>query len=94
MATKLVQWLTVFFLVASIWSALLFDLIPIRLDDTLKEVIWPFPAYFLVVFGCFSLGTIGYRVATFNDCEDAVVSLKEELKEARKDLTSKGFTFS
>ncbi|XP_041458099.1 dolichol-phosphate mannosyltransferase subunit 3-like [Lytechinus pictus] len=94
MATKLVQWLTVFTLLASLWSALVFDIIPVKLDSRFKEVIWPFPVYLLVVFGCFSLGTIGYRVATFNDCEDAAASLKEELKEAREDLKCKGFKFS
>ena len=28
-------------------------------------------------FQCYSLATIGYRVATFNDCEEASESLKQ-----------------
>ncbi|XP_071477293.1 dolichol-phosphate mannosyltransferase subunit 3-like [Diadema antillarum] len=94
MATKLVQWLTVFVLLASSWSAIVFNLLPMKVDERLREVVWPFPVYLLVAFGCYSVGTIGYRVATFNDCHEAADSLKKEILEARKDLTSKGFKFS
>lgn len=94
MATKLVQWLTVFTLFTSVWISLVFKLIPVQLDDKVLEVLWPLPVYLLVVFGSYSLATIGYRVATFNDCEDAAASLKAEIEEAKADLTRKGFKFS
>ena len=31
----------------------------------------------VISFQCYSLATIGYRVATFNDCEEASESLKQ-----------------
>ncbi|XP_022095928.1 dolichol-phosphate mannosyltransferase subunit 3-like [Acanthaster planci] len=94
MATKLVQWITALVLFASIWCAFVFDLVPIQVDARMKEVIVPLPVYLLIVFACFSLATIGYRVATFNDCEEAAESLKKEIEEARKDLKKKGFRFT
>lgn len=48
------------------------------------------PVYLLVVFGCYSLATVGYRVATFNDCEDAAKELQAQIKEAKADLKKKG----
>lgn len=51
------------------------------------------PIYALIVFGCYSLATIGYRVATFNDCVEASESLKQEINDARQDLSKKGFKF-
>ena len=33
------------------------------------------------------------RVATFNDCEEAVAELQKQITEAREDLRSKGFKF-
>lgn len=38
-------------------------------------------------------GTVLYRTFTFNDCPEAAKELQEQIQEARKDLTSKGFTF-
>ncbi|XP_071815564.1 dolichol-phosphate mannosyltransferase subunit 3-like [Apostichopus japonicus] len=94
MATKLVQWLTLFTLFSSVWLSLVLKLIPVELDPRIMDVLWPLPIYLLVVFGSYSLATIGYRVATFNDCDEAAESLKQEIKEAREDLTRKGFKFS
>ena len=34
-----------------------------------------------------------FRVATFNDCEDASKELQRQIGEAREDLRSKGFNF-
>lgn len=48
------------------------------------------PVYLLVAFGCYSLATVGYRVATFNDCEDAAKELQAQIKEAKEDLKKKG----
>ncbi|CAH1265548.1 DPM3 [Branchiostoma lanceolatum] len=52
------------------------------------------PMYLLMTFACYSLATIGYRVATFNDCEDAAKELQQEIEEARRDLMKKGLKFS
>lgn len=37
--------------------------------------------------------TVLYRVFTFNNCPEAAEELQNQIKEAREDLTKKGFTF-
>lgn len=91
--TKLTEWIVFAGLAFSIWITLLTDILPLKVSYKAKEVIWPMPVYALIVFGCYSLATIGYRVATFNDCEEASESLKQEIKDAREDLSRKGFKF-
>jgi dolichol-phosphate mannosyltransferase subunit 3 len=49
---------------------------------------------FLIAFGLVSLAILIYRVLTFNNCDEAAEELKNEIAEARKDLTSKGFKFN
>ncbi|KAH8273097.1 hypothetical protein KR018_000650 [Drosophila ironensis] len=51
------------------------------------------PVLLLVLFGLFSVWTVLYRTFTFNDCPEAAKELQEEILEARKDLTAKGFRF-
>ncbi|XP_033109659.1 dolichol-phosphate mannosyltransferase subunit 3-like [Anneissia japonica] len=94
MATKLMQWLFGLSLFFTVWSSLVFQLVPIQLDSRVYEILWPLPVYLIIVFGSYSLAVIGYRVATFNDCEEAAASLKQEIEEARRDLTKKGLKFS
>ncbi|XP_026999842.1 dolichol-phosphate mannosyltransferase subunit 3 [Tachysurus fulvidraco] len=88
--TKLLEWLLGLSLVAVAWGLVTFDLLGLRLPAVYKEVTWPMPVYLLVVFGCYSLATVGYRVATFNDCEDAATELKAQIQEAKADLQKKG----
>ena len=57
-------------------------------------MLFPLPVYLVVVFGCYSLATVGYRVITFNDCEAAAKELQEQIVEAKKDLTKKGIKLS
>jgi hypothetical protein len=47
----------------------------------------------VVLFGLYSVVTIVYRDATFNDCEEASKELQRQIGEAREDLRSKGFSF-
>uniref|UniRef100_A0A3B3Z9X8 Dolichol-phosphate mannosyltransferase subunit 3 n=1 Tax=Periophthalmus magnuspinnatus TaxID=409849 RepID=A0A3B3Z9X8_9GOBI len=88
--TKLVEWLVGVTVVLVGWAVVSFDLLDLRLPDTYREVAWPMPLYLLVSFGCYSLATVGYRVATFNDCEEAARELQEQIKEAKEDLRKKG----
>lgn len=37
--------------------------------------------------------TILYRVFTFNDCPEAAAEIQRQIKEARADLSAKGFKF-
>ncbi|XP_075049422.1 dolichol-phosphate mannosyltransferase subunit 3 [Mixophyes fleayi] len=91
--TKLAQWLLGVILLGGAWVTLTFDLLGLELPGAYREVIWPFPVYLLVTFGCYSLATIGYRVATFNDCEDAAQELQQQIQEAKRDLRGRGLRF-
>ncbi|XP_018540525.1 dolichol-phosphate mannosyltransferase subunit 3 [Lates calcarifer] len=88
--TKLLEWLFGVSLVGALWALVTFDLLDLSLPQTYREVAWPMPLYLLVSFGCYSLATVGYRVATFNDCEEAAIELQEQIKEAKEDLRKKG----
>ncbi|XP_015229160.1 PREDICTED: dolichol-phosphate mannosyltransferase subunit 3 [Cyprinodon variegatus] len=88
--TKLLQWLLGVSLLGIIWAVIAFDLLELSVPGTYREVAWSMPLYLLVSFGCYSLATVGYRVATFNDCDEAARELQEQIKEAKEDLRKKG----
>uniref|UniRef100_A0A8C1I9G0 Dolichol-phosphate mannosyltransferase subunit 3 n=3 Tax=Cyprinus carpio TaxID=7962 RepID=A0A8C1I9G0_CYPCA len=88
--TKLLEWLLGASLIGMAWGLVTFDLLDLQLPPQYRELVWPMPVYLLVVFGCYSLATVGYRVATFNDCEDAAKELQAQIKEAKEDLKKKG----
>ncbi|EFB25777.1 hypothetical protein PANDA_011512, partial [Ailuropoda melanoleuca] len=91
--TKLAQWLWGLALLGSTWAALTTGALGLELPSSCREVLWPLPAYLLVSAGCYALGTVGYRVATFHDCEDAARELQSQIQEARADLTRRGMRF-
>ena len=91
--TKLVQWLLSVSVVGLAWALVALDLLNIRLPQAYRELVWPMPVYLLVVFGCYSLATIGYRVATFNDCQEAAKELQSQIQDAKLDLQKKGLKF-
>ncbi|KAJ6656892.1 hypothetical protein lerEdw1_002893 [Lerista edwardsae] len=86
--TKLLQWLWMLALLGGTWAAVMLDLLGLPLPW--YQVLWPLPTYLLVAFGCYSLGVVGYRLATFNDCEEAAKELQAQIREARKDLARRG----
>ncbi|KAK2920970.1 hypothetical protein Q8A73_000455 [Channa argus] len=88
--TKLLEWLFGVSVLGAVWALVTFDLFDLKLPQTYRDVAWPMPLYLLVSFGCYSLATVGYRVATFNDCEEAAKELQEQIKEAQEDLRKKG----
>ncbi|KAG9355325.1 hypothetical protein JZ751_000163 [Albula glossodonta] len=91
--TKLLQWLLGVSVLGLAWGLLTFDLLDLQLPHAYREVVWPMPVYLLVVFGCYSLATVGFRVATFNDCEEAAKELQAQIQEAKLDLQKKGLKF-
>ncbi|XP_008262579.2 dolichol-phosphate mannosyltransferase subunit 3 [Oryctolagus cuniculus] len=91
--TKLAQWLWGLALLGSTWVALTTGALGLELPSAFREVLWPLPAYLLVSAGCYALGTVGYRVATFHDCEDAARELQSQIQEARADLARRGLRF-
>ncbi|XP_016133446.1 dolichol-phosphate mannosyltransferase subunit 3-like isoform X2 [Sinocyclocheilus anshuiensis] len=88
--TKLLEWLLGVSLIGVAWGLVTFDLLDLQLPPQYRELAWPMPVYLLVAFGCYSLAAVGYRVATFNDCEDAAKELQAQIKEAKEDLKKKG----
>ncbi|XP_037119449.1 dolichol-phosphate mannosyltransferase subunit 3 isoform X1 [Syngnathus acus] len=88
--TKLMEWLFGASVVLSAWVLVAFDPLNLSVPHTYREVAWPMPLYLLVSFGCYSLATVGYRVATFNDCQEAAQELQVQIKEAKEDLRKKG----
>ncbi|XP_038624575.1 dolichol-phosphate mannosyltransferase subunit 3 [Tachyglossus aculeatus] len=91
--TKLAQWLWAVALLGSAWAALTLGPGGRALPLPWHQILGPLPAYLLVVTGCYALGTVGYRVARFNDCEDAARELQAQIREARADLGRKGLRF-
>ncbi|XP_005075674.1 dolichol-phosphate mannosyltransferase subunit 3-like [Mesocricetus auratus] len=90
---KLTQWLWGLGLLDSAWAALTMGALDLELSFPCQEVLWPLPAYLLVSAGCYALGIVGYSVATFHDCEDAVRELQSQILEAQADLTRNGLCF-
>ncbi|RNA08613.1 dolichol-phosphate mannosyltransferase subunit 3-like [Brachionus plicatilis] len=91
--TKLAQWLFGLTLFLSIWMAILKDLSPIKVTNDNIFWIYLIPVAFVAIFGVVSLLIIIYRVATFNNCDDAAKELTKEINQAKKDLEVKGFKF-
>jgi len=88
------QWLLVAGALFGLWLAVVVEAIPFKLNESGYQVIIAMPIYLLMTFACYSLAVVGYRVATFNDCEEASNELKQQIKEAKQDLSKKGFKFS
>ncbi|NXH10616.1 DPM3 mannosyltransferase, partial [Bucco capensis] len=91
--TKLGQWLCGFALLGSAWAALALAPPGLQLPTPFRQALLPLPVYLLVTFGCYSLATVGYRLATFNDCEEAAAELQEQISAARADLSRRGLRF-
>lgn len=78
---------------AALWVGMILGYIDADVTDSTKDVILFLPVFVLVMFAFYSIFVIGYRVATFNDCLAAAEELQVDIKEARSDLTKKGFKF-
>ncbi|XP_026581075.1 dolichol-phosphate mannosyltransferase subunit 3-like [Pseudonaja textilis] len=92
--TKLLQWLGSLAVLGGVWAALMLDLVgSYPLSPSWHQVLWALPTYLLVTFGCYSLGVVGYRLATFNDCQEASLELQAQIQEARADLARHGMKF-
>ncbi|XP_074079426.1 dolichol-phosphate mannosyltransferase subunit 3 [Macrotis lagotis] len=90
--TKLEQWALSLLLLTLGWLCLVQDLLNLGYGRRFYDVILPLPVYLLVTAGSYTLGTLGFRLANFNDCEEAAQELFKQIQEARADLASKGLT--
>ncbi|XP_003230686.2 dolichol-phosphate mannosyltransferase subunit 3 [Anolis carolinensis] len=89
--TKLLRCLWSLGLFGVAWAVLALDPLDLRpLPAPWPQVLRPLPAYLLVSFGCFSLAVVGFRLATFNDCEAAAQELQDQIREAKQDLARRG----
>lgn len=91
--TKLMQWLLVLCLYGSLYCAALAEVFPVKLTEKTRFGVLVSPIILVILFGVYSVVTILYRVATFNDCEEAAAELREEIKVAKAELSSKGIKF-
>jgi len=89
--TKLLEWITGAVLFLGVWIALLTGQFGDIQEN--RQLVLFSPIIAVAMFGIYSILVIAYRVATFNDCEDAADELRKQIKEARLDLASKGFKF-
>lgn len=87
------EWMLGFGTVAAVWITVIFRLID-GISDNFYSFVLPLPIVLVAVFGLTSILVILYRVATFNDCAEAAEELKQQVKEAKKDLASKGMIFA
>lgn len=91
---KLFQWLMGVGSFMTVWLAYVMGYMQTEIRKEYHEIIITLPVYLLITFACFTLGMIGFRVATFNDCVEASRELKEQIEEARRDLEKKGYKYS
>jgi len=78
---------------AVVWLLLLFKIVPLPYSHILDQIIPVIPLYALVVFGSYSLASIGVGVMTFRNCPEDHQSLQKEIAEAKKELKEKGLSF-
>ena len=91
--TKLNEWLLTLTLLAGVWTAIITRTVTSDALENNRTVIFFSPIIAVAMFGIYSVIVIIYRVATFNDCEEAAEELQKQIVEARKDLREKGFNF-
>jgi len=91
--TKLVEWVTVAVMFFGPWLSVVTGQISSPFLASHFYHILALPVVLLGAFGVASVGIIAYRVAMFNECTEAHKELLEQIKEAKKDLSSKGIKF-
>ncbi|XP_037026153.1 dolichol-phosphate mannosyltransferase subunit 3 [Bradysia coprophila] len=91
--TKLMEWLFVLSVFLVTYVAIVTKQIQSGVFDNWMFEIKLAPLIFIILFGAYAAFTVLYRVFTFNDCPEAAEELQRQIKEARDDLTSRGFRF-
>ncbi|KAE8749113.1 hypothetical protein FOCC_FOCC004282 [Frankliniella occidentalis] len=92
--TKLQQWLLALATFSGFWATLVAKAAqPQHFLHKHEFLVLALPVILIGLFGIYAVFTVLYRVFTFNNCEEAAEELNKQIKQARKDLTSKGFSF-
>ncbi|KAJ1524852.1 hypothetical protein ONE63_009719 [Megalurothrips usitatus] len=93
--TKLIQWLLALAAFTGVWATLVANASqPQNYLHKHELFVLALPVILIGLFGIYAVTVVLYRVFTFNNCEEAAEELNKQIAEARKDLASKGFTFS
>ena len=69
------------------WAAIYYFM---PMSEAAQMVVAALPLTALMWFGCYSLATISINMLTFRECPEAAASLLDEIREARRDLRTKG----
>ncbi|XP_043248593.1 dolichol-phosphate mannosyltransferase subunit 3 isoform X1 [Colletes gigas] len=89
MMTKLMEWFLFATLFFGVWVAMITGNINSSAVE-LQQVILFLPFIVLFLFSLYAAIIVLYRVFTFNNCENAAIELQQQIKEAKRDLQSKG----
>lgn len=65
----------------------------IQLTEIQRTLVLISPLLAVGIFGLVSAVIVLYRVSTFNDCKEAAEEIQQQIKEAKEDLSRKGFKF-
>ena len=65
----------------------------LELGSSYAFMVSALPYWCLVSLGCYALASIGYKLWVLEDCVQAAAELQEEIKQAKTDLTKRGFRF-
>ena len=88
--TKLLEWLTGLVAIFATWYAIATGTVAKEWSTANPTLALWWPVLALAAFGIYCVYVIAYRVATFNDCNEAAAELQREIKEAKEDLKAKG----
>ena len=88
--TKLMEWLTALGAFFAAWYALYTQSVAPEFSRRHREAIFWAPFGGVALFGAYCITVIAYRVATFNDCQEAAKELQAQIVEAKADLKRKG----
>ncbi|KAL3272234.1 hypothetical protein HHI36_022717 [Cryptolaemus montrouzieri] len=91
--TKLLEWLTAFSILVTIWIALLTKKVDNSFVEQHPQLLLYSPFIAIILFGLFALAVVLYRTFTFNNAELAAAELQKEIQEARTSLTKLGYKF-
>ena len=57
-------------------------------------VVLQMPLYGLVMFGAYAMIVIGYHLWVLKDCDAAHTEIRQQIDEAKRELTKKGMNFN
>jgi len=87
------DWISCLVVLLSVWCTVVFELVQ-GIPHSIYNAVLVFPLVMIILFGLYSVLIITYRVITFNNCVEAAEELKDQIKQAKLDLTNQGMVFT